>query len=335
MRLLRRLLLLVSGVLALVAGLYLYFLYMPEPDFPPLHGTLNKYSLKVDSLSRTFYVYTPAETFHSMPVVFVLHGSQSTAGKIRRSTAYEFDALADRRGFLVVYPEGFENHWNDCRASATYASNTWNIDDVGFFSDMIDFLVSRYGIDPSRAFVTGYSNGGHMAFRLALEVPELVAGIAPISANLPVGENLDCKKLGQPLPVAMFVGTRDPINPFHGGLVTVFGDSSRGSVLSSEDSARYWADLASAPRKPATIRHPERDGHPETEVTELRWVGAEGIEVRLYRLQGSGHVVPTQIAHFPRIMGGNAGDISGPEKIVDFFLRVALQSFTLDDHAGH
>jgi len=320
-RILKTLMLLVSVVMVTCAIAWWYFLYSPTVAEPDLPGRLTQHELRAGERLRTYSLYTPAMQVAHPAVIFVLHGSRGAGAAVREQSAYEFDRLAEEYGYLLVYPDGFERHWNDCRGSANYAANTQNIDDVGFLTSLIDTLAEQHDIDRGKVFATGFSNGGHMALRLALEAPERVAAIAPIAANLPVDTNLDCDKSNQPVSVAMFNGTDDPINPYDGGLVEIFGDISRGHVLSSQDTINYWLGLAAVHQPPMDVSHAERDGNPDSSVIEQRWQGAMELQIRLYTLQGSGHVIPSPVARFPRILGGQAGDISAAQEIVGFFLR--------------
>jgi len=68
-----------------------------------------------------------------MPVVFVLHGGGGTARQIERTT--KFDDLAEREGFVVVYPESVGGNWNDGRGVEFMQAQRENIDDVKFVSD--------------------------------------------------------------------------------------------------------------------------------------------------------------------------------------------------------
>jgi polyhydroxybutyrate depolymerase len=319
-----RTILLFLGILAaIVAGLFFYYLYVPMPEQPDLPGEFSETALPVSTGSkhpRTFSWYKPGTYSPNAPLIFVLHGSNGWPDQVRTTTAYEFDLLAEEYGFIVVYPQGYENHWNDCRKSADYAANVENIDDVNFFREMIEFFAEHQQIDRKQVFVTGHSNGGHMAYKLALEVPELLAAIAPISANLPVDSNLDCNKSGKAISVAIFNGTDDPVNPFNGGLVSLLGNSSRGEVLSADATAEYWKSLAQIMQAPTRSTFPEVDGDDNTSVLEERWLSPAGIDIRLYTLQGSGHVIPSRLMQWARVLGGNAGDISGPQEIVGFFL---------------
>jgi polyhydroxybutyrate depolymerase len=97
---------------------------------------------------------------------------------MRKWTGYEFDQWADRKGFVVVYPDGYKHNWNDCHKNATFPAKLENIDDMGFIHALIARMAQEHGIDTKHVFVLGYSNGGQMAFRLAIETPDEVAAVA-------------------------------------------------------------------------------------------------------------------------------------------------------------
>lgn len=318
----------------IIFGGYAYYIHTPPVADAQLSGEYKQHSIKIDSIDRSYSSYQPKNLKEGAALIIVLHGSGSNGEKIREQAVFEFDLLADTHGFVVVYPDGYDSQWNDCRASADYLANTKNIDELTFFRELIKRSSDQFQISPEKVFVTGHSNGGHMAYRLALETPELIRAIAPISANLPVDNNLDCEKSGKPISVAIFTGTEDPINPFNGGLVSVFGNTSRGSVLSSAETANYWKQLAEIKSEPELISRPEADGVSETSVLEQRWLGPDDIQVRHYTLSGSGHVIPSKMAHFPKILGPSAGDISGPNEIVRFFYELVGEQSGLHNKAA-
>lgn len=304
------------------AAAWFYFIHVPAVTVPALAGDYSSSEIATEQGARSFSWYLPPDLPQGAPLLLVLHGSMGSSAQVRESAAYEFDVLADRYGFVVAYPDGYQKHWNDCRKTADYAANTQNIDDIAFLRDLLGWFAREYGIDPRRVYVTGHSNGGHMAYRLALETPELIAAIAPISANLPVDSSLDCQKSGKPVSVAILNGTEDPINPYDGGLVELFGNTSRGTVLSANDTAQYWAQLAGIQLEPEVINYPETDGDLATQVELKQWRLNPAMQVRLYTLTGSGHVIPSKTARAPRIAGPSAADISGPQEIVSFFFAI-------------
>lgn len=304
---------------ALAAGLYVYFLHAPKPAQPALSASLQHERIELGGLQRDYAFYKPAKLPANAPLVFVLHGSLQTIDDIRTFSAYAFERLADQHGFIVVYPQGFEKNWNDCRRTADYPARTQNIDDKGLIAALIQRFASQHGADPQRAFLTGYSNGGQLGLRIALENPTLLAGVAAFAANLPTDDNLACQPSGQPVPVLLMNGTRDPINPYNGGVVTLFGFGNRGTVRSSYESALYFANLAGYPI--ASVRSSTVWGAGEQRVTLDQWQADDRKEVALYSAIGGGHLLPQGEFRAPRLLGPTLSGFDGPQAIWDFFAR--------------
>jgi polyhydroxybutyrate depolymerase len=164
-------------------------------------------------------------------LVVVMHGSGGNSAQARTATGYGFDRLADEHKFAVVYPNGYDGYWNACNLVGEYDANKINIDDVGFLTALVDKLAQEIGIDPSRVYATGISRGGHMAFRLALEAPARFRAVAAVAANVPVPANFKCNPTGQGTSSVMIMnGTKDPLNPYDGGEVTLV-QARKGSVV--------------------------------------------------------------------------------------------------------
>ena len=227
---------------------------------------------------------------------------------MRRYSNYEFDELADKHGFLIVYPDGFDNTWNDCRRGSPFSSKQLKIDDAGFIKGLLDHEVTTHAVDRKRVFAAGWSNGAQLAYRLALEYPDDFAGVAAISASVPAKENLDCGEAGKPVPVMIVNGTADPINPFRGGMVNL-GSAKLGNVLSSEDSAKYWAGLLGVTAAPQLATLPHKGGR--ASVDSMTWVKDGAPVVVLYAVQGGGHAMPLE-----------GEDLDSPVAIWDFFSKL-------------
>jgi polyhydroxybutyrate depolymerase len=279
-------------------------------------------SLTHDGLRRSYQVHFPLNrpSASPRPVVLVLHGGNGAdARTMARRTGY--NALADREGFIVVYPSGIDGQWNDGRGSAFgRAPDNRRVDDVGFISAVIDDVVRRREADPERVYVTGFSNGGMMTFRLGIEIGDRLAAIAAGIANLPV--NLRSEMPVRPLPVLVMNGTEDPMVPWEGGPVRVFR-RDYGEVLSTEQTVRFWADAAQIRGAPTTRFLPDRDPNDgcRVEVRTFR-SAAVGPEVVLYALHGGGHTIPGgNTPDRPRLVGRQCRDIDAAEVMWEF-LRV-------------
>jgi polyhydroxybutyrate depolymerase len=318
-RVLRLLLWGLLTTVVLFGTLFGYFAYAPAPQVPRLSGQLSQGNLQVGVRKRTYMTYVPQGLTKGAALVVVMHGSGGNSAQARTATGYGFDRLADEHKFAVVYPNGYDGYWNACNLVGEYDANKINIDDVGFLTALVDKLAQEIGIDPSRVYATGISRGGHMAFRLALEAPARFRAVAAVAANVPVPANFKCNPTGQGTSSVMIMnGTKDPLNPYDGGEVTLFGLFKRGKVRSSWESGQYFADLNHIHGSPETSPTDVADG---VRVEDWRWSNHASVEVELIAIHGGGHVIPQPYWRSPRILGMTPKEPNGPAVIWDFFAR--------------
>jgi polyhydroxybutyrate depolymerase len=204
------------AILVLIAAAYAYYWYSPAPPLPPLSASIQRNAVRIGCGDRTYLAYVPANLPLQAALVIVLHGSGMDGARMRACTGYKFDCLADQHGFVVLYPDGYRRNWNDCRKNATFPAKRENIDDMGFIQALVARMMFEHAIDQKRVYVFGYSNGGHMAFRLAMEAPAEIAAIASVAACLPTPDASSCPQQGRTSRVMLINGTSDPINPYQG-----------------------------------------------------------------------------------------------------------------------
>jgi polyhydroxybutyrate depolymerase len=315
----KKYLLLTLFLLGLGGGAF-YLLGMQFPAPPELGGTLRQDSLTWDDLARDYAIYEPAELTGNPALVLVMHGSMGNPQQARSAYAYAFDQLADEHGFLVIYPHGFEDHFNGCRRQGPYSAKQQQIDDVGFLRALVARLVVQYDANPGAVFATGISNGGQMALRLALEAPDLVTAVAPVAASLPTTANMDCVASGEPAAVLLMNGTDDPMNPYAGGTVALYGlVGNRGEVLSSQATIQYWAQLAGHTDSPQQRTLADTVSEDNSTIEVLSWVAPGRKPVELYSVIGGGHNVPHPQLRLPRLLGGTNNDIVAAQEMWRFF----------------
>lgn len=293
----RRLIIGLAFGLMLLGAVAAYFLYSPKPALPS--GPIEALSLDIEGHQRHYVVFTPTRPRAGASVIFAFHPSQSSGEEMRRIVGSVLERIAEKENVVVVYPDGYEGHFNDCRRVASYSARALNIDDVGFTKRIIERLVAEKQINSEHVYAIGYSNGGHMALRLALETPAMVKGVAAIAANLPVPDNMGCKLASSPARfVALVEGTQDPINPYGGGSVTLFGFGNRGDVLSAHESAQWFARTLGLIAVETQALQPM----PGISAQQEDWRSSSG-HVRLVTIVGGGHTVPQAGYRFPRIFG--------------------------------
>jgi polyhydroxybutyrate depolymerase len=230
---------------------------------------------------------------------------------MRRLTG--MDDLAERAGFVVVYPDGYKKSWADGRG--TTASDRAGVDDVAFLRALIERLVQQYKVDPKRVYATGISNGGLMVGRLACELSEEIRAFAVVAATFPERLTTGCHP-PHPVTILFIHGTLDPILPASGGVPKI---GAGGSLLSAEGAVEFWRGLDACASPPAEEKriNPVPDG---TQTLFRRWSCAQGSQVLFYQVEGGGHTWPGGWQYLPEAwVGRTSRDFSASEVIWAFF----------------
>ena len=306
-----------ATLVALVAALLFYLVWSPPPVMPQLSGALTRGTIEIAGMRRAYALYRPANLARGAPLVIAMHGADGTGTRMRVATGYGFERLADQHGFAVAYPNAFEGNWNACNVEGGHASSRRNIDDVAFLTALADRLSSEIGVDRNRVFAMGISLGVQMAYRLALEAPSRFRAVAAVAAGLPAARNFKCRPSSSGTASVMIMnGVEDPLNPFNGGEIQLFGLYRHGLVRSSRASGQYFADRNGIANAPTTRETQFANG---VRVEDTSWRGGGPIEVELIGVHGGGHGLPQPYWRGPRILGPSPVEPNGPGLIWSFF----------------
>ncbi|AKT38131.1 poly(3-hydroxybutyrate) depolymerase [Chondromyces crocatus] len=184
--------------------------------------------------SRSFRVHVPPGYIadRPTPVILMLHGGGGS-GEQFQTRSSRMDLIADREGFVTVYPDGtgMLATWNGGLCCGRAVQD--GVDDVAFMSALLDHLEGELCIDRRRVFATGMSNGAIMSHRLACELSERIAAIAPVAGTIGV---TDCQPARR-VPVMQIQGTDDRHVPWEGG---VGCGPSGASFISVPDTMEGW-----------------------------------------------------------------------------------------------
>ena len=136
--------------------------------------------------SRAFFLHVPPGLARDaeVPLVLALHGCDQTAEDFAEATRW--NALADRYGFVVAYPQQTAAHhaqrcWNWFRARHQQRGQGEPAILAGILAQIRQHH-RGWHIDSSRVYVVGLSAGGAMALILAATYPERFAGVGVHSA---------------------------------------------------------------------------------------------------------------------------------------------------------
>jgi polyhydroxybutyrate depolymerase len=278
-----------------------------------------------------------------VPLVVFLHGTGATADWADHETGWS--RVAEREGFALAIPEALPPdpttppkfltnppHWNDGTDEKAYSDSPTvlhNTSDVTFLTAVIDDATRRAGVDSRRVFVSGFSNGAAMTFRLAVELSNRIAAIAPVAGHCWIPE----PRSARPIPTLYVVGSADPLIPLRGGEARSPWQHHFVHLPPVVETLEKWARTIGCEPVP---RKEERLGLPSSRYLFERFPALAKDSVRvdtypgpvLFRsvvIDGLGHHWPGGKGGFNhRIAGPQVDTVNGTELVWDFFTHHAL-----------
>jgi polyhydroxybutyrate depolymerase len=180
----------------------------------------NRYTTVVDGDTREYWVSVP-ELYDSTvktPVVFMLHGTSGNGEKFYNNSGWK--ELGEEENFISVFPSSWKykiidpvdgekttTKWNTTPdADWIFAPGQTGRDDIKFLKKIILELRSRFKVDTARIYLNGFSNGGQMAAKCAIEMSDKLAAVASNAGTF----YLDTVYIpNRKLPVLYQVGNED------------------------------------------------------------------------------------------------------------------------------
>jgi polyhydroxybutyrate depolymerase len=271
----------------------------------------NNGTIVSSGLEREYLLHVPPgyDRARPTPLVISMHGAGLWPAAQKETS--QWNEVADRQGFLVVYPAGMKGS----------GPRIWHVDqgprlmrDVRFISELIDKLRAAYNIDPTRIYADGLSNGGGMAFVLSCTMSDRIAAVGTVAAAqlLPFSWCTDRR----PVPVIAFHGTADGAAPYKGGKSWVTSDAFP-DVLTW---IRHWARRNRCAPDPV-------DSAVAEDVTRRAYTNcADDAAVVLYTIQGGGHTWPGGKPLPEWFAGRTSRSIDASSRMWEFFREHPLAS---------
>jgi poly(3-hydroxybutyrate) depolymerase len=150
--------------------------------------------------TRTYYLLVPesAKKIAEPPMIVLLHGS----GRDGRSLLETWESLAKKEGIVLVGPDALTREG-------------WGIPDDGpdFLHELIELLAYQLDIDKRRIYLFGHSAGAGHALVMALLESEYFAAVTIHAGALPDSALPLIERAPRKTPIAIWVGTADPLFP--------------------------------------------------------------------------------------------------------------------------
>jgi polyhydroxybutyrate depolymerase len=190
--------------------------------------------------------------------------------------------------------------------------------DVEFIGKVLDDLATVVTVNPKKVYATGISNGGMMSYKLANDLSDRIAAIAPVAGTM----TFDKAQPKRPVPVLHLHGSADTVVPVTGAKAGL-----AKAVLpfkSLDTTIAAWVECNHCQKEAQTNDTPDKakDGtkiHQKTYAPEK-----EGAEVILYLIEGGGHTWPgAKMA--VGFLGNTTHNLSANDVIWEFFTKHELK----------
>jgi polyhydroxybutyrate depolymerase len=242
----------------------------------------------------TYHLALPAAVAAPPPIVVFLHGAGSSgANMIRNATLV--DAIR-ARGYAVLAPDGDRQFGTGNGRSWTFYPGWEGRDETTFLKDVVADAAARFGADPDRVLLAGFSAGGFMVSYLACAAPETFLAYAPVSGGFwrPMPESC-----AGPVKLFQTHGWRDSTVPLEGRFLGG-GRFQQGDIFAGLE---IWRHANACPDENPGI-------YSETGIFWRRaWTGCAPETALEFALFPGGHTVPD----------------GWPDMVLDWFEAVAPQ----------
>jgi polyhydroxybutyrate depolymerase len=260
-------------------------------------GTQRQYLIKLPSVNR-----------EPMPILYFLHGLGDNITRL--DNEFHFQQVADEYNWAVVIPQALSQSGYSMWNAGLMASS---IDDSGFLMALLDSLAEQYPINLDSVFFTGFSMGGFMTHRMAIEHGDRITACAPVSGLITHSmSNLSA------VPVRMLHihGTTDPVVGYDGN--SQYFGSNLG--LSVDAILNYWKNANNCVDEPIIDTFPDlkNDGlrfvrytyEGDAELQHIKVIGGNHTWYMSENQYDIGYL--TEIHKFFTINSGN-DDVAEPE----------------------
>lgn len=290
---------------------------------------------------RDFILHLP-KNFNGatpLPVIFALHGGGGRKEGLGPMTCEDGDEtkpsclknVADERGFVLVLPDGTESSLNLRTWGGTEKSSgsvcvhacEENVDDIAYFRTLLDHVAKIVPVDTKRVYFTGFSNGGEMSHRIACELSDRVAAIAPVGGANMIAVTGTCTP-SRAVPVLQIHGKSDPCWPFDGGMGTCPGQpegayaSVTESIIGTMEKPGWAIRNGCSVDMPAISMLPDSASDGTTAERQV-FAGCQA-DVHFVTVTNGGHTWPGGDQYLDAdTVGLVSRDFSASEMIADFF----------------
>jgi polyhydroxybutyrate depolymerase len=283
-------------------------------------------AITIDGKTRTYTIHLPwnYQAIKTFPILFALHGSGGKSEETQR--LFQLDPLADKYGWIVIYPQAIYKNWN-IPGISSFGDVDTSANDLHFISTLIDSVSALYKGDSTQIYVTGLSRGGKFALYLASKLNSRIRAVAAVCASIPRNMEPDYR-FNKPIPVLLINGTADPLVNYNGGYGRLNVGQNVGpgfDMMPTDALVGKLRTLNNCDSIAVVTDMPNTNAGDDCTATKSFYKSHKA-PVEFIRVNGGGHTWPGSLQYMPKFIIGNVcRDFNASDEIFNFFILASKQ----------
>lgn len=233
-----------------------------------------------DGQERQYLEYVPTSysEAEAAPVLFMLHGMGDDINNFFQAT--QIRNVAEEQGWIIICPQAldftyaipglgsqdFGTCWNvGSTVSVSFEMYGFplnfdvtvneNVDDEGFLMAALEATKAEYNVDQNKIFFAGFSLGGFMSHRMAIQHGDIINSIAAVSGV--IGNDLTTLTPVDNVNVLQFFGTNDEMITYDDAMISLQTLGYYNLGMPVEETVEFWRAFNQCDEAPIVEQYPD------------------------------------------------------------------------------
>ena len=245
--------------------------------------TLNAQTTKTitwDGQERQYLEYVPTSYSEAVaaPVLFMLHGMGDDINNFFQAT--QIRNVAEEQGWIIICPQALDFTYAIPGLGSQDFGTCWNVgstisvdfssmgiplsfdvtvnedaDDEGFLMAALEATKAEYNVDQDKIFFAGFSLGGFMSHRMAIQHGDIINSIAAVSGV--IGNDLTTLTPVDNVNVLQFFGTNDEMITYDDAMISLQTLGYYNLGMPVEETVEYWRAFNQCDEAPIVEQYPD------------------------------------------------------------------------------
>jgi polyhydroxybutyrate depolymerase len=245
--------------------------------------TLNAQTTKTitwDGQERQYLEYVPTSYSEAVaaPVLFMLHGMGDDINNFFQAT--QIRNVAEEQGWIIICPQALDFTYAIPGLGSQDFGTCWNVgstisvdfssmgiplsfdvtvnedaDDEGFLMAALEATKAEYNVDQNKIFFAGFSLGGFMSHRMAIQHGDIINSIAAVSGV--IGNDLTTLTPVDNVNVLQFFGTSDEMITYDDAMISLQTLGYYNLGMPVEETVEYWRAFNQCDEAPIVEQYPD------------------------------------------------------------------------------